>query len=130
MGFSGGGGSTSGLAKVASTPGTGFALQNATPNILTYTAPNDGNVHSVIVSSKAIAAGNPVGGGAYVRVNGSQPYCATTSSNAYMITPSPGNGVQYGMFEMTVQPGDIVTLDQIGALTAGTVQVYASIYAN
>ena len=29
----------------------GFALQNATPNILTWTAPNDGNYHRVVVAA-------------------------------------------------------------------------------
>ena len=39
----------SGLALVATTGPAGFPLQDATPNILTWTAPNDGGLHPVKV---------------------------------------------------------------------------------
>ena len=47
---------------VATTGVNGFMLQNATPNILSWTAPNDGNMHRLIVFATLHVTSSETGG--------------------------------------------------------------------
>ena len=51
-----------GLALLGTTGLSGFALQNATPTIFTWTAPNDGNMHRVTLFGTLIVASTETGG--------------------------------------------------------------------
>jgi hypothetical protein len=115
------------LALLASTDIEGFPLQNATPNILTWTAPNDGQMHRVTVSG-ILGVSSATTGGA-ITLEGTSPAGAFASSiqggtqgaGVHALT-SPGF--------LAVSSGTTVTLQQTSAVTAGAGVVYAELWGS
>lgn len=104
----------SALAILASTPVAGFTKVNGTPNILTWTAPSDGNMHRVIlIVSEFVTAAETGGqlGLTYTQPNGQ--VSTTTFLNAQAA------GARQTEVNAAVQAGSTVTFGQNTALTAG-----------
>ena len=126
----------SGLTKVADTGAAGFALQNGTPTILTWTAPNDGNLHSavVIIGLKVTAT---LAGGVVAPTLGGVVYNNQSGSNNYFFgggNPTSGSSIFVpadGGLNNTfpVFAGTTFAIQQTSALTAGASIVYAQIWA-
>ena len=117
------------LTRLASTGTTGFALQDATPIILSWTAPNDGNLHyvagiSVLVDCTAAATGGALAVVAY-GVGGITSVADQISAGGFSV----GQTIAYEK-PIALPPGQLVMLKQSGALTAGNVTVYADIWGN
>ena len=119
---------TVGLQRQAVTPATGFALQNATPIILTWTAPNDGQVHSVVLCVSLAVAVTEVGG--------ALQYTATAGGQVSTRTVNGGGVAGPGGFAglaansaLVIDPGTTITFSQSSALTSGTATVFAEILA-
>jgi hypothetical protein len=119
------------LALQAATPVSGFALVNGTPNILTWTAPNDGQQHRVTVFSSLFVSSTETGGLVQVTWIGpgagathfTQLFGANTASSAASISPSnPTN--------FTVAAGSTVGIVQSSALTGGTATLWAEIWGS
>ena len=113
------------LARVATTLAAGFALQNATPNILTWTAPNDGQTHAVIVNAFKIVTVAETGGNVTIAY--------TCGGQAKTVTVAPG-GAAIGTYPenwagFVCDPGTTVTLAQQTALTAGASVLFAELIA-
>ena len=105
-----------------STPTTGFALANGTPNILTWTAPDDGQLHSVTAYAFIHVTSAETGG----QVN----LTWTTGGVAAGTTLDPGGhaaGSYDGGKSFACDPGTVVSIDQATALTAGAAKVYAAL---
>lgn len=107
----------SGLAVVAKTPAAGAALVNGTPTLLTWTAPNDGQLHMFQLSGGSNTTGAATGGAIQVQ----WPMFAVVQT---VQLDAGGHGV--GVFPIfltsrMVDPGGTVTLSQQTALTAGAV---------
>lgn len=123
-----------GLQPVASTGLTGYTLINGTGNVISWTAPNDGNMHAATVTSTLVVSTTETGGaftfgsqnsgGAGTLIAGaagwSNIYVAGLSNGAY----SPNNPP-----ELAVGPGNTVYLFQSTALTVGAAKMYATIWA-
>jgi len=122
----------SGLALVATTGPNGFAKQNATPQILSWTAPNDGNLHRfMIVATESVTStetGGQItnsysapGGGGIITV----PIFAAGSGAG----PNQGNlGERQAQ---SIPAGSTVSIQQATALTAGgPTIVYAEIWGS
>lgn len=114
---------------VATTGPAGFALQNATPNILTWTAPNDGSLHRVTVILTQTVTSNETGGS--IRISYNDPL-----GNAGSITPFPG-GSTAGTLPNSAGPAPLivgantqVVLKQFTALTAGAAVLWAELWAS
>lgn len=111
-------------ALVASTGVNGFALQNATPNILTWTAPNDGQMHRVFLNAFIVVGAAQTGGA--VTMNTTVP--GGVASNPVVFAGGlTGNQSQW--FNRLIAPGTTVTLVQSSAQTAGAATVYAELWA-
>lgn len=122
------GGPVSGIpTQRAITPVAGFALQNGTPTILTWTAPNDGQLHNVTVPASLAVTVNETGGAVQVQftVNGTLTSWQLFNGGAVI-----GTYVADTFRGVTVDPNTTVTVFQNGALTVGTAKVFAAIYAD
>ena len=110
-------------SKVAGTPNAGVALVNGTPTILTYTTPNDGNQHTIIIAGSLVVAVLEVGG--QVNVN----YVTGGVAGAHQLfagAQAAGNFQPSNAFSVVVDPNTVVSISQQSALTAGTATVFAS----
>lgn len=121
---------SSGLAKQAATAAAGFALQNATPTILSWTAPADGNNHRVMIIGQVAVSSGETGG--VVQVQFTDP--GGSSRTLSLINGGLGSGTQVAAFagnnSMIVQSGSTVNINQSTALTAGAATVYLEIWGS
>jgi hypothetical protein len=112
----------------ASTGAGGFALQNGTPTILTWTAPNDGQLHTGFVTGSLAVSTAETGG----QINAYGPQAGT----GVVIQGAGKTAGQWtfpnsaGSFTFSLQPGQSVTIAQATALTAGAAILYAEIWAS
>jgi hypothetical protein len=114
------------LRRVATTGPNGFALQNGTPTILTWTAPDDGQLHTVLLAGRLIVTAAETGGAWGVR--------NTTTSNGIQVQPggtsvSDASVTWGGTVAFTLFGGETIAFLQLTALTAGAATVYAEIWA-
>lgn len=105
---------------------TGFALQNATPTILTWTAPNDGNLHRVICIVNGYVSSAETGGA--VTLNTVLPNGQAATPN--ILAGGAGTGPLAGSALRIVGAGQPVTLAQSSALTAGTAVIWAELWGS
>jgi len=116
------------LAQQAATAAAGFALQNATPTIISWTAPSDGNLHRVQIFA-SMSVGSAETGGT-VSYEGTNPDGSTfvhtlfTGGNA-----GPGE-VQPSAQLRIVKAGTTVSIVQTSALTSGAATVWAEIWGS
>jgi hypothetical protein len=117
-----------GLSQVATTGPAGFALQDATPTIFSWIAPNDGNLHAVALYSEKYVASTETGGAIGLTF--------TIGGQTGTVTPFGGGGAEgirpngtAGALNIVVDPGSTVTLAQASALTGGTSTLYALLFA-
>jgi len=117
-----------GVQLVATTGVNGFALQNATPTILSWTAPNDGAAHRVLVL------------GSYLDVTSAE----TGGTLTFNVTGPDGGNVGFGLFtgglgtgaqvaatiSRPVKAGTTVSLVQTSALTAGAAILWTELWAS
>ena len=119
---------TAAMSLQAATPVAGFALQNGTPTILTWTPPNDGLEHRFIIQA-AISVASTETGGALI-VTGTNPD-GTAFSHVLTSGGSAAGDVQPGNFFMRVsKAGSVVTVQQSTALTAGAATAWAEIWGS
>ena len=114
------------LALVQTTGDAGFPLQNATPGILSWTAPNDGLMHRVMVITFQNVTSAETGG--VVSMTNTDPQGTPHVSGLY--AGGSGVGVQYASQLRLVAPGTTVTVNQTSALTLGAATVWAEIWAS
>jgi hypothetical protein len=112
----------------ATTGLAGFALQNATPNILTWTPPNDGNMHRLLLIPVLVVTNAQTGGAvtySYFTPNGQQQTHTLWAGGLAVSTPLPTN-----LVVVTIAPGQPVVLAQSSAQTAGAASVWAEIWGS
>jgi len=119
-----------GQNKQADTGAGGFALQNATPNVIAWTAPNDGLAHTFTVDGQVHVTAAPQTGGviqvAYTQPDGNgQTTQLDAGGHAATGTFGLGSG---GVLSRVVQANTTVTVQQGTAMTAGTAVLFASLY--
>lgn len=113
------------LARQSATPNAGVALVNGTGNILTWTAPADGNVHAALLVCSQNVTSLETGG---------QVTLSYTSPDGTVITGSaiyPGGGAA-GVTPFStlrlIASGSTISIVQNTALTAGAASVWAQIF--
>ena len=122
MGFSG---VAAGLKLQAATPMAGFALQNGTPTILSWTTPNDGQQHRVIVYGEIHVSNAETGG----QVNSAGMTPDGTSFTVLTFGGGQGVGVvRKNLDTWIIAPNTTFSLVQNTALTAGTAILWAEIW--
>lgn len=118
-----------GMMRLAATAVTGFALQNATPTILSWTAPNDGSQHRILAFGSAEITSAATGGSVALVI---VPPSGATGFPT-VISGGQGTGFSYnGPYGLPyiVGPNTTVSLVQGSALTAGAVTVWAEIWGS
>jgi hypothetical protein len=116
-----------GLLAATAYPG-GFALRNATPTILTWTAPGDGAVHRVTVEGTLRVTAQEAGGGIdlnFTDPGGTTGVLAVYGGGAAAQAYGPTGGTR-----VLVAPGSTVTLVQSTALTRGAATLYAELWGS
>lgn len=106
-------------------PLAGVALVNGTPNITSWTVPNDGNIHRVMLVVGLAVSVLEVGG--QVSVTFTDP--AGTARTKTVFAAALGTGYQtasLGPFQ--VGPNETVTIAQSTALTGGAAVLWAEIW--
>lgn len=120
-----------GMTQLATAGAPGYALVNGTGNILTWTAPNDGNLHRVLVSAVKHVTSAETGG--QIQVSLTLPD-AFAGGLLTLFNGGQGSGLQTpnaaGLSVMFVEAGTTVTLKQSSALTAGATTLWAEIWGS
>ena len=111
-----------GYPKQAATAATGFALQNATPTILTFTTANDGALHAVTLYHNLVVTSNQTGGAIQITYTLAGTLRTVTVSAGGLTTGITGNT---SAFALVCDPNTAVTLSQSSAQTAGAATEYA-----
>ena len=118
-------------SRVATTGPAGFALQNGTPVILTWTAPADGLQHAVDVYLWKRVATTETGGAVAVAVtqsggskvtNGTAAFAGGAANADYPFAASTTNYM--------VNSGGTIEVDQTSALTGGASTVFGELWAS
>ena len=114
------------LQMVATTDITGFPLVNGTPTILSWTAPNDSQMHRVLmIASQSVSS--PETGGLV------QFHTTDVAGNVVNNQVFPGGSAAGGNRQIlgaTVAPGSTTTVFQASALTAGAAVEYIELWAS
>jgi hypothetical protein len=125
------GGGSAGLAPVGNSGAAGFALQNGTSTIFSWTAPNDGNVHTVELYSVKKIAVQEVGGA--VAFHFTWPDGTPNSPGLYAGGQAAGltTQVAFGYAgTVLVEPGSTISIQQSSALTGGASTLYYEVFAD
>jgi hypothetical protein len=113
------------LALVASTGLSGFALQNGTPSIISWTAPADGQMHRFMLTEVVHVTSSETGGATQAAWTAPDGTATSTALNSGTHT----NGVFSVSQVKMIAPGSTVIYQQSSALTAGAAIAYAEILA-
>jgi hypothetical protein len=117
-----------GLALQATTGAAGFALQNATPTIITWTPPNDGNLHRVILFLTQLVTVGTTGG--QINLNFNDPSGGAQSRQVQTGTHGTGFIAPLAPMYFTVQANVAVALIQQSAMSGGACTVYAELWGS
>jgi len=118
-----------GLALRAATPAAGYALVNGTGTIISWTAPNDGQLHRVLFFGTLHVTSSETGGA--VNVNFTSPD-GISNANQAVFSASHGGGVfgpdKAGL--VVVEAGTVVSVQQGSALTGGASTLWAELWGS
>lgn len=116
------------LARRATTGIGGFALQNATPTILSWTPPADGQLHRVLIFASLHVTATETGG--LIGVSYDLPDLANTSHTLFSASQATGSIPLPVQISVIVAAGQPVIVNQGSALTAGTATLWAEIWGS
>ena len=117
------------LAMVATTDVPGFALQNATPNIISWTAPEDSQEHRVIIVTILDVSSATTGG----QINFSFTEPSGTVRSGALFTASQAAGLHSptnNVWALILEAGTTVTISQGTAMTAGAATLWAELWGS
>jgi hypothetical protein len=120
--------STAALGLQAATPVAGFALQNGTPSILTWTTPNDGKQHRFLVLASLDVTSAETGGQVTVTYN--TPDGGAGSHTLFSANTAGGVFTPVASFMIICEANTTVTIAQATALTVGAATVWAEIWGS
>jgi hypothetical protein len=112
---------------LASTGPLGFALQNATPTILTWQAPNDGNLHRVFFIGSVDVTLAETGGAVSGNVT---PPAGGSAAQPQILAAGQAAGNHVGSAAAIVGSGTTVTVTQTSALSAGTAVAWVEVWGS
>jgi len=122
---------TQGLALQATTPVTGFALVNGTPNVVPpWTPPNDGRMHRYIIFAQEIVTITLVGGEIAIQFTDLGGTVDTEQFSAAALTPGLYGPASFAFAQGLVKGGAPVTVSQFTALTAGTGTLWLELWGS
>lgn len=115
------------IGLITATPAGGFALQNGTPSILSWTAPADGKQHRVQLWGDVNVSSATTGG----LINIHLTDAGGTAGTLQMDAGTHGTGFFVSASRnLLLAPGSTLTISQDSALTAGAASFYAEIWGS
>ena len=118
-----------GLSRVAATAFAGFSLQNGTPDILTWTAPNDGVAHTFLISGSMRATSSTTGG--EVKARAYTPDGGAEFTNWTLSSPTQATGAHpVAITSGIMAPATTLYIEQTTAMTAGGAKIWLHVYAD
>lgn len=118
-----------GLTLQATTGVAGFALQNGTPTIASWTAPNDGQLHRAMFFASLVISSGETGGA--INVGFTAPDGTVVAWGIFAAGQAAGYGyTQSPIVPAVVKAGTTVTISQGSPLTAGAAKLYAEIWGS
>ena len=114
-----------GLSMAAATATAGYALVNGTGNIISWTTPNDGNLHPFDVFSVMDCTSTETGGG--IVVTFTLPDSTAATLTLYAAGKSAGV-VAPNFVQAIAKANTAVTITQSSALTGGASTMWAEIW--
>lgn len=121
--------SLGGMVKQAATALSGYTLVNGTGDVISWTVPDDGQIHRAVIFAGEVV-GSAMSGG-QVNAEWTDP---TGAPQAWGVLPATGSpGWNYSISptpNLLVAPGTAVTVRQGTALTAGAATVWAEIWGS
>lgn len=120
-----------GIPIQAATPVGGFALANSTGTIISWTAPNDGKLHRVLLFAVLEVTSAETGG--QITITPVLP--DGTSNTKTLFAAGLGAGVDYPVGssapqQFMVEAGSTFAVNQNSALTVGAATLWAEIWAS
>jgi hypothetical protein len=116
------------LTLLATTGTGGYALVNGTGNVISWTAPNDGNLHRIQVFATLHITTTEVGGA--IRVNFTDPAGGSGTPTIFGGTQANGTYQPSSLSSVLVEAGTTVAIVQASALTSGAATLYAEIWGS
>jgi hypothetical protein len=113
-----------GLTPQAQTPVAGFALQDATPTILTWNVPDDGNLHYFLVYAILNVSSPETGGQVIIKFTDPSGAAHTFQLLAAGLSGENAPAV----LPLAVESGSTVSVAQNSALSAGAATLWAAIF--
>jgi hypothetical protein len=117
------------LVLQAATAAAGYTLVNGTGNIITWTTPNDGNLHRVTIFAVITTSSTETGGA--ITLLFTSPSGGAGSVGLYASGLSgPATRASGAPAVLVVGPNTTVTVEQSAALTGGAAVVWAEIWGS
>lgn len=120
----------------ATTGASGYTLVNGTGDVITWTAPNDGNLHRFIVYIRLIVQTNLTGGQIFIQNANASLANAVNGSGTFAYNANTGAG-DYILLRSNVSdekgilgPGETIKITQSTAVTVGAAVLYAEIWGS
>lgn len=113
------------LAPVPGSPVAGVSMINGTQTLLSWTAPNDGQLHRAQVFFGTNTTSALTGGGTGWTFTGP----AGGPLSPTLVAAGQGVGVKHAFDGAVIAPGTTVTVSQSGAATAGAATMWADLWA-
>lgn len=121
-------GFASDLVLQASSPLAGFPMVNGTPTFVTWTTPNDGQLHWVFIAAYLHASSDMTGG---ELGNGfTDPQGNAVLDDVFVPGGQPSGFSQWQTNLVPCKAGTAVTVYQATALTIGTAQAWGGIWGS
>ncbi len=118
------------LTQLATTGNSGYTLINGTGTILTWTAPNDGNLHRVLIFGEINVTSLETGG----QINVAYTDVSGAAQNQQLLAAGLNIGVtsfnSLPRQMIMIKPGVTVNLTQASALTGGASVLYSEIWGS
>lgn len=115
--------------RVASTGPNGYTLANTTPTIMSWTAPNDGALHSIELHYNKVVSSAETGGAVAVTFTTG----GRTSTNVIQLSAggqAAGNYAAASNPSICIDPGTTFSVNQTSGLSAGASKVFCEFWAN
>lgn len=116
----------------ASTGAAGYALVNGTGTIISWTAPDDGQLHRATVYHLLAVSLTETGGLVNVTYTGPQAGATLHTTAIIAAGQAASTAGTYGgvNLELIIGPGTTISIVQGSALTAGAATLYAEIWGS
>lgn len=116
----------------ATTGNTGYTLVNSTGTVITYTTPNDGNVHRVILYALIHVSSNETGGQITITYTGPQAGATvhTTTVFAAALSSDTAGQPAASPIQVIVGPNTAVSVLQATALSGGAAVAWCELWGS